>query len=350
MKIIHVITAFGIGGAEKLLLNIINEQIKHNEVHLIYFKKLDDLIPFLDKRIQVKQISLSLVTIYRLKKYFKSIKPDIIHTHLGHADLLGIFSAKKTFAKIFTTIHSTSFKKNGIDYFFFLLYRLVLKKVKRVQFIAISKSVENLIENSFKVSKTKIHLLYNAIPNLRFNFKKENSNILNILFVGRLAKAKSLDTLIKSLILLKEERFKLTIVGEGSLKKELEKLTKELKITNRVTFVGKQEDVNQYYKEADVFILPSIWEGFGIVILEAFRSKTAVIASNIEGPAELINHNKNGLLFQPKNERDLASKIKILLEQPELRKRIAKEGHKSFSKKYHINTYVDNLQKLYNDA
>ena len=110
MIIVHIITAFGIGGAEKLLLNIINEQVKTHEVHLVYLKPINDLIHLLDKRVEIKNIPLSLFTIINLKKYFKAKKPDIVHTHLSHADILGSIANTSSKAKVFATIHSTKFK------------------------------------------------------------------------------------------------------------------------------------------------------------------------------------------------------------------------------------------------
>lgn len=350
MIIVHVITSFGIGGAEKLLLNVVNKQVENHKVYLVYFKKNNDLIPFVDKRVIIKNIPLSFSTKSKLKSFFNEINPHIIHTHLGHADILGFLAAKKTKAKIFTTIHSTFFKKNFLDHIYFFLYRQLLKKITRIQIIAISKSVENLALKKFKVSKERIHLLYNAIPETNFNFNKNTKQYINLLFVGRLSKAKSIETLLKSLIFLKDYNFKLTIVGDGEMKEQLKLLSNKLKLGNKVNFVGKHNSTNIFYKEADIFILPSIWEGFGLVILEAFRSKTAVIASNIEGPAELVTSNENGLLFEPKNEKDLAIQIEKLINNPSLRNSLAENGYKTFSKKYHINTYLNKLQKVYDST
>lgn len=131
MKIVHVITAFGIGGAEKLLLNVIHKQVENNAVCLVYFKDKNDLILELDKRVEVKQIPLSIFIIKELKNYFKKINPDIIHTHLGHADLLGAWSARNIRAKLFCTMHNIYFKKKLIDILFFKYILIYLSMLLR---------------------------------------------------------------------------------------------------------------------------------------------------------------------------------------------------------------------------
>ncbi len=354
MKIMHVITAFGIGGAEKMLLNIINKQIENNHIHLVYFKNKNDLISDLDSRVIVKQIPFSLFIVRELKKYYKSINPDIIHTHLGHGDLIGIWSARNLKSKIFCTMHNIYFKKNFLDLLFFKAYRILfLNVVKKGHIISISKSVEEHVLNRLKIPKKRSHLLLNAIP-LKKIEPAQKKNEINILFVGRLEKQKSISTLIKAfkknIEHNLEKNLNLNIIGDGSLKLELQKLVADLKIKNRVHFKGEQKNIDVYYAKSDIFVLPSIWEGFGIVILEAFRAKLAVIASNIEGPAELIKDNYNGLLFEPQNVLELTDKINYLINNKYKREEISEKGFKTFTSEYSINNYVKRLIKLYLNA
>ena len=352
MKIIHIITAFGIGGAEKLLLNVMNRQVEEHSVHLIYFKSIDDLLPILNNKIIVQNIPFSFNITKNLKSYFKKNKPDIIHTHLGHADFLGLFSAKNIKCKSFCTMHNIYFKKNFIDFIIFGVYRFIL--LKNVNVISISKSVESHVVNRLKVPQKRSYLLSNAIPNGLFVLEKTSSDEINLLFVGRLTKQKSVETLVKAIKELTKKnlkkKFKLIIIGDGNMKESLMKLSADLGVRKIVQFMGEQKDINKYYLQADIFVLPSIWEGFGIVILEAFSAKAAVIASNIEGPAELISHNENGLLFEPKNHVQLAERITELINDEEKRHKIAQKGYDSFTQKFHIDTYVEKLNQLYKNG
>lgn len=352
MKIVHIITAFGVGGAEKLLLNVINKQVERHKVFLIYFKSKNELVSELNERVEVFQVPFSLFMIKKIKQLFEVVNPDIIHTHLGHADFIGAWAARKTRAKIFCTMHNISFKKNFSDIIFFQIYTLLfLKIVKKGEIISISKAVEDHVLKRLKIPTQRSHLLYNAIPKKKLNLKKGFDTKCNLLFIGRLEKQKSINTLLDAISILRtkgiNQQLQLKIVGSGKLSADLESQAKMLKINDIVDFMGEQKVVDCYYEESDIFILPSIWEGFGIVILEAFRSKTAVIATNIEGPAELITNEVNGLLFEPKNSVELAKKIQDLIENKNKRKRLAENGHRSFTKSFHINSYVEKLNKLY---
>jgi glycosyltransferase involved in cell wall biosynthesis len=314
------------------------------------------LIVDLDKRIIVKQIPLNFSIIKQVKNYFITVAPNIIHTHLGHADLVGLWCAKNINSKVFTTMHSTFFKKNSIDNIFFYLYRRLKNNLgSNWHIISISKSVEKQVLNKIKIHPENSHLLYNAIPSEKVETYKINSinsknKKIQILFIGRLTKAKSLETLIEAISILRDENISLNIVGDGDLMEKLRDLSKEFEVENLVNFLGESKNVDQYYLDSDIFVLPSIWEGFGIVILEAFRAKLAVIASNIDGPSELIEDYHNGLLFKPKNALELSRKIKYLIDNESKRQEISENGLKTFENKYHIDTYVKQLNDLYKNA
>lgn len=363
MKIVHVITAFGLGGAEKLLLNTLNEQVEDHRVHLVYLKEINDLLPELDDRVEVKNIRLSVWVIKNLRKYYEMVEPDIIHTHLGHADILGIWAARNMNSKLFCTIHSTSFRKNTMDRVFFMIYKLLLKRVRtKINIISISKAVQAVVTKKIQIPSERSHLLYNAIPaaerlRSKREIKKELSlseNKMTLLFVGRLTKAKSVETFLKSIKLLSvkgySNKFEVLIVGDGRQKEVLKSLATELEINNIVRFEGEVLNVDEYFNAADLFILPSIWEGFGIVILEAFRAKAAVISSDIDGPSEIIGHNQNGMLFSPSDHQDLSEKIIELLKDKNKRERLAQKGFETFTGKYLLENYVESLNQLYKNA
>jgi glycosyltransferase involved in cell wall biosynthesis len=349
MKIVHLITAFGFGGAEKLLLNVMNAQVHEHQVSLIYFKPINDLIVDLDIKIEVRYFPFNFFTIRELKKYFAEYQPDIIHTHLSYADILGQLSAKGSSAKKFCTIHNIYFKKNFLDSFIFKIYRHILRDEIRV--ISISRSVENHVIKTLKVPKERAFLLPNSIPKKEIIKSKKENDKIKILFVGRLVKQKNVETLIKAMKILNErdttKLIHVDIVGDGPLKGRLISLTKKFKLSHIITFEGNKKNVDQYYQKADIFVLPSIWEGFGLVILEAFRARVAVISSNIEGPSELIKHGFNGLLFEPVGYDELANHIEELVKHGLKRKKLAENGHNSFREGYHLEVYVKKLYALY---
>ena len=137
------------------------------------------------------------------------------------------------------------------------------------------------------------------------------SDFVNILSVGRLHKQKDLNTLIKSLVLLKNKiNFHLHIVGGGPELNNLINLSKKLNLSQNITFVGQVRDPSPYYEMADIFVLSSIWEGLGNVIIEALSFNCKVISSDCEsGPREILEDGKWGKLFPVKDHISLAKAI-----------------------------------------
>ena len=133
-----------------------------------------------------------------------------------------------------------------------------------------------------------------------------------IISIGRLTRQKNLILLIRAFkkILLKYPNYHLLLLGEGEQKKLLTEETKKLKIQERISFLGYQKNVYKYLLNSDCFILTSLWEDPGFVILEAALSNTLIISSNCpNGPNEILSNGQNGFLFQNNNLSDLLNKF-----------------------------------------
>ena len=170
--------------------------------------------------------------------------------------------------------------------------------------------------------------------NIKNKFQKYKNNKI-IFFAGRINEQKGIEYLIKSMpqVISKISNAKLLIVGDGSYRKHLEKLTAELKLEDFVEFLGfkAHKELADYYNLADVFVLPSVTskigtESFGLVLIEAMASGTCVIGSSSGGIKDIIKDNANGLVFQEKNSEELAQKIIKALTNEKLRKRLSKNG------------------------
>jgi glycosyltransferase involved in cell wall biosynthesis len=175
-----------------------------------------------------------------------------------------------------------------------------------------------------------------------------------IYFAGRLVKSKGLQYLIKAYSLLGSElqdQFELVIGGFGSEKENLENLASKLGIKDRITFLLWLSNLNFIKKIAScsVFVLPSLFETFGIVLIEAMASGKPVIASNIPGPNEIITHGKDGFLFETGNVSRLKKYLELLLEDAELRKRIGENARKTVEEKYTFEKVAGSYLKLYEE-
>jgi len=209
-------------------------------------------------------------------------------------------------------------------------------------------------------AKEKIVKIYNGINSEELKFlpreeardwiseklKKKNEKlqfkIKNCQIVGTIAnfyKPKGLEYLIKTMNILcskfQVSSFKLIMIGDGKQRKKLENLIKKYKLEDTVFLLGQIPEASKYLKAFDVFVLPSLKEGFPWVILEAMAAEVPLVATKVGAIPEIINDNENGFLVEPGNGENLAKKIRELIESPELQKQFAlsaKEKLKEFSK------------------
>ena len=215
------------------------------------------------------------------------------------------------------------------------------------------------MDNVLKVKSKNSVLIYNGIPNVEISETTEEiresfgltTDDFVILFVGRLRIQKSVDTLIEAISLIHKKIIspKVLLVGEGPEYSYLNEKVNKLGLEKVVRFEGTTLSPERYFKIANIFVLPSVFEGLGLVILEAFRAQIPVIASRIEGPEELIVDKENGCLFEPKNFEELASLMLKLYEHPEKSRVIAANGNRAFNEEFNISKYADSLNLLYSN-
>ncbi|MDU3335635.1 glycosyltransferase [Paraclostridium bifermentans] len=332
MNILHCICSLNTGGAEKLLIDIANNMklSKSDNLHICITNSSyeDELLKQINKDIKIdflnrKEGSKSIKYILIFIDLIKKNKIDIIHCHnrgsYKFALLAKILTGFKV--KIVYTIHDTNVynkvsRKNAfIDKF------LVDK------FIAISDSVNKDIL-SRNINKEKVELIYNGIDISKFNKgKAKNFNENNIVIgcVSRLVpEKKGQDILIKAVNIIKEKYPYVKCIFAGAVLevngkedlntlKLLEKQVESLNLKDNIEFIGNVKNVSEFLEGIDIFVLPSRVEGFGLVILEAMASRKPVIASDIDGPREIIGE-EYGLLFEKENYEELSEKIIYAIE------------------------------------
>jgi glycosyltransferase involved in cell wall biosynthesis len=353
MKILYIITGLRFGGAEKLLYLTCKWMIKRHgaSIHVIYFDPFAPiLVPLEQLGVKCQQVERSLLGFLHLCKEIKRRPYDIVHTHLIHADILGrmavLFSGNIR-AKVFTTVHGTEWFRRE-NSFFPVIVRFVDKLLSlpsRHNVVAISQSVRKLLLERERINSQKITLLYNAIE-MPENTAACSVGHCSVVYVGRLSEEKNVPCLIRAFHELNSSDISLSIVGTGPLENDLKKLTNNLNLSNQIKFRGTQFDLSDIYESHDILVLPSNYEGLGIVILEAFSYKLSVIGSNVEGIRELLDNNR-GILFEKGNSSELAEKIKMLCKQKQRRNEFAQKGYEYVDKYHNIKNYVDRLSSLY---
>jgi glycosyltransferase involved in cell wall biosynthesis len=239
-------------------------------------------------------------------------------------------------------------------------YRQFIKKTqdKVDLYIAISRATEKqLIENA-GIKDDEIKVLLNFVDLAYFNSQKTNrleerrklsldEDDFILGFAGRHVERKGCHDLILALGELKHfKNIKLLIVGDGPKKEENIKLANKLGLERNIFFLGYIPDIRWFYSIIDCFVIPSHWEPFGIVALEAHATGVPVISSNVEGLNEVVLDAKTGFLFEPKNQKDLAKKIELLYNNEDLRKKIIENGLRSVEN-YSLEKYLMTLESIY---
>lgn len=358
INILYVITSLGLGGAEKLLLEYIRrlDRNKYSFYVICLREKPDDLIAELQRFATVINLKIkgrfNPVVIPKLLKLIKMIRPDIIHTHLFQPRIY------TTIAKLFyrggiliTHKHNNvNMSKHKIFILFEMLCLIGNKKV-----IAISQSVKKSLQKFEFVSSKKIFVIPNAIDYKKFfnghSFNpKPDKNQIIIGTIGRLEKQKGLIYLLKAmkLILQRFPDARLEVTGEGSLMNELKKECIKLNISNSVIFFGKFADVIPFYKRMDIFVLPSVYEGFGIVLLEAMAAGVPIVATNVDGIKEVVINGECGLLVPPKNPEAIADAVTQIITNPTLKKKLIEAGLKR-AQQFDIQEHIMKLDNLYSN-
>jgi len=328
MKILFVITDLRVGGAEKVCLNLANELVKKNEVTIAVLFKRGEFLNQLDKKIKVIDLKCSRIrfAFFKLIPVLFFINYNKIFVHCWPLTSIAIFSWLITFrkGKIYPMeqIHfSKEINQNLKISFFQFKFFIVLSHFFCSKIITVSKGVEDDLKKLCPILKKKIITIYNPVANkkIKFNlnknnffFRKNKKRALNCIIAGRLKEQKKINIAIKSFYYLKKNKLnaKLFILGEGEKKKFLESQIRYLNLSEHVFLLGQKTNIDLYFKNADLFILSSGWEGFGNVIVEAMSQSTPAICANCySGPSEILNSGLKNFLTIVNNPRHLAQKI-----------------------------------------
>jgi glycosyltransferase involved in cell wall biosynthesis len=222
-----------------------------------------------------------------------------------------------------------------------------------------SPHLARLIQSYCFVDKQKICVIPNGIDIKAFDEMKEyDSNILSkydlerdgyILYMGRLTPLKGVQYLIEAFRTIKKEytKPKLVITGTGVSENYLRHLTHGIKDVVFTGYVDSPSTKKLIYENSLALVVPSLYEGLPMVILEAMVCKKAVIGSNVGGIPSLISHGKNGFLAKPGDPRSLEKSIRILLEDPDLRKSMGSFGRRLAEEKFTVDKMVDKTLTVY---
>ena len=291
------------------------------------------------------------INFFKLKNILQEKKPDFLIVHLitSLPIFLSLFLKKET--KIILRLSGLP-KLNVIRYLF---WKLFSKKIHCITCPTIA-TYNNLIKKNI-FNKDKIHVLHDPAILLKdySNKKFENIETQNeksnkvILAIGRLTHQKNFSFLITAFKKINEKypEYVLQILGDGEQKSELTRLINKLNLQGKVNLLGFQKNVYKYLINSDCFVLSSLWEDPGFVLLEAGLSNTIVISSDCNnGPQEILENGKNGFLFQNNNLQDFLSKFEEFKKADNKQLESKKKNLKKYIKKFTLYSHFNSLNKI----
>ena len=234
---------------------------------------------------------------------------------------------------------------------------------KSDKIIAVSNELKEDIKKQYKVPEEKLVVIPNGIDidkfkpmpveDLREKWDLTDEKV--ILSVGAINKQKGFHLLLKILpdILKENKNVKLVIVGTGPYLQELKVMAKKLDILNNVVFAGRvsEEDLPKYYNLADVCVFPTLrMEGLPLVVPEAMACEKPVIASRIGGVPTVIENNKDGILIEPDNLKELKAKFLEVLSDEELSKKLSKNARKKVVERFSLDRMVEDTIRVYEEV
>ena len=292
MTIIHLTSTLGGGGAEQMVLQLAKQS---NTTHKTIVVSLSNTLIALEKRFKDHDIEYHLLGVNSFKnkslvnglKQFKTIIGDldnvVIHCHMYHAVLFGmLFKLRHPKSKLIFTLHSNMLE--------FASRRLILFFTKPLRFRDIIFSPKG----KKWYLKQNAEIISNGVNFKDFDFgeRSETFSVCNFLFIGRISHEKSPHRLIECAQQLLDQNinnFKIHVVGDGILKDDILKDIKNRNLENHVTLHGFQHDIKPFLAEAHCLVLPSLWEGMPVVIIEAAASKLPVIATPVGSIPDFLN-------------------------------------------------------------
>lgn len=196
----------------------------------------------------------------------------------------------------------------------------------------VSEYTQNKFIINYQEQREKTQVIYNGL-NLDIyhsGLEKDNNQSVTLIVVGYIIEEKGFQNLLSSAVLLKDQNFRIQIVGEGPYKTELQNMVSTLGLSDKVQFLGQRNDVPELLSKADIAVVPSIWqEACAYTVIESTAAGLPLVVTSVGGNPELVEDGVNGYIVKPADHDDLADRLKTLINDPKLR---LKMGKKSWEK------------------
>ncbi|MBI3586926.1 MAG: glycosyltransferase family 4 protein [Ignavibacteriales bacterium] len=365
-KVLLMIDEASIGGGQQHVLALA-ENIKREEYEVaVACERSGYLVDELRKRkISVLPISisntLSVRSLLSCVQAIRQYSPAIVHTHGGTAGFYGRIAARivggiRT-VHTYHGLHYLHAKSNSITFLHRWIDRLLLPMTNSL--ICVAQADYDLGVAKKVVHPSKGVVIYNGIAVERYKAsvlsakglleQKTKNDTFIVGTIGRLhiQKGHKFFLVAAKQILEEYPNTLFYIVGEGILRQELEAQSRTLGIAENVKFLGARTDIPQQLARMDVFVLPSLWEGLPLVLLEAMAARKPIVATAVNGVLEILEDRKEGMLVPPKDPESLAKAVLLLRRDPALASALESAAYTKVSTRFNVQTMTRSTEKVY---
>ena len=359
MNILEVIPVLRLAGAE-IMCELLSVELKKKgnivTVVSLYSEETEITERLLKTGIEViflgKRRGIDFLIVKRLKRVIDEKKPDLIHTHLNVLKYVAMALNKETRIPIVHTVHNMADKEiTTMD----RIVHKYLYRTKKAYPVAISKEIKKTILQCYKLNDNEVYLIINGvnisqcIPKTKYLCENEKFTYLH---VARFASQKNNFEVVKTFKKLYdiEKKIELKLIGNGDKKiiREIQKFIKENKLENNIKIMGAKAQVYEDMHNADVFLLPSIYEGMPLTIIEAMGTGLPIIATAVGGVPDVIQDHINGILIEC-NSKALLEAMKEYLYDDALREKIGKRAlldSRNYTSEKMANSYLELFYKV----
>lgn len=354
--VIHVVISLDTGGLERFVVDLIKASSCSYASILVVLERPGAMAPFCD---DIEIISLDMnpgfhiSAIFMLADIINKRKAILVHTHNEKAQLYGAIASKLVGVPVVHTKHG----KNQI------VFRTRLRNKIASLFcnviVAVSADAAEQCIKDEKVCKSKVRTILNGINTELFK-SVSSCNIIRKEFnippgmtvigtVARLAPVKDQATLLEACNILSQKGidFKLLLIGDGPLRKQLEEQSAAIGFDNTVVFAGMRNDIPALMNVMDIFALSSISEGISLTLLEAMACGLPVVATAVGGNPEVVLDGETGYLVPPQNPDEMAKKLMMLIINKNLRRQMGEKGQERVIANFSLKESAQNYTELY---
>ncbi len=274
--------------------------------------------------------------------------PDLVHAHTSKAGLLARLAARLTATPVVFTAHAWSFA-DGMP----RLQRWISIPLERLAAAAAAGKIITVSEANTAMAMRRsiantgtLVRIWNGVPDVSGRALPGKRRSLTLIMAARFAPPKDHLLLLRALVKVKGD-WRLLLVGDGPTRSLVEKTALDLGLADRIEFLGLRGDIDELLTRADVFVLPSKWEGLPLSILEAMRAGLPVIATDVGGVAEAVTDGVTGYLTPPGDVVQLRDRIQQLIASPDLLPKMALSARRRYEQDFRIETMVQKTVAVY---